>query len=132
MSLCNPEVHEVLDAFLGSGTPATVYLGFLTAAANAVGTTFTEYAGNGYARVAVTNNATNFPAAASRTKTNGAEVLWPVATAQWTALVEVAVFDASSGGNPRAVAQITGAPVNIAAGKIARIAAGALTFVAAF
>jgi hypothetical protein len=132
MSLTDPEVHEELDHFLGSGSPATVYLGFLTVAANAAGTSFTEYTGNGYARVAVVNNATNFPAAAARTKTNGTEILWPVATAQWTALVEVAVFEASSGGNPRAVAQITGAPINIAAGKIARIAAGALDFVAAF
>lgn len=132
MSITDPEIHELLDAFLGSGSPATVYLGFLTVAANSAGSSFTEYAGNGYARVAVTNNATNFPAAAARTKTNGTEILWPVATTQWDDLVEVAVFETSSGGNPRAVAQITGAPVDIAAGKIARIAAGALDFVATF
>lgn len=44
----------------------------------------TEVSGSGYARVAVTNNTTNFPAAASGQKSNGTLIAFPTATGAWT------------------------------------------------
>lgn len=58
---------ELLDHVLGNAAysaPATVHFAWFTALTGEAGGG-TEATGGGYARVAVTNNATNFPAAAS-------------------------------------------------------------------
>jgi hypothetical protein len=60
-----------LDAILGSGTPATVYVCAYSAAPTKAGggTEITNLP-----RKAVTNNATNFPGAAAGAKSNGVEI----------------------------------------------------------
>lgn len=85
--------NAILNHFRGISTysrPATLYL----AAFN----NGTELSGNGYARVAVTNNATNFPAATARRKVLAVEQLFPQASATWT-VTEIRLMDASSNGN---------------------------------
>jgi hypothetical protein len=94
--------------------PATYYFGILVDTNSddqrAAGT-FTEVASaNGYARVAVTNNATNFPGAVLGTITlNGAsvpamikncaiEIRWPTATGPWGTARGWAIFDGSGSG----------------------------------
>lgn len=59
----------------------------------------TEVTGGSYARVAVTNNSTNWPAAAAGAKSNGTVITFPTATADWGTIVAFAILDASSGGN---------------------------------
>lgn len=71
--------NEVLDDWLGSGSPATVWIALYTATPSDAGGG-TEVAGNAYARVSVTNNATNWPAAASGSKDNGVAFTFPTAT----------------------------------------------------
>ena len=129
MSLMNDYENKALDALFGSGSPATLYLGLLTVDAAEDGTGFTEMAGSGYARVAVTNNATNFPAAAGN-KANGTVIEWPATTGAWNNLIRLGVFEAASGGNPKATAPLTGAPVSIPAGRIPRLAIGAMVWTA--
>jgi hypothetical protein len=75
---------DTLDAWLGSTTlgPATVYIALFTAAPTAGGGG-TEVTGGSYARVAVTNNATNFPAASGASKSNGTLIDFGTATADW-------------------------------------------------
>ena len=52
-----------LNLDLGSGTPATWYVALLTAMpTDGTGTGLVEAAWTGYARIALTNNGTNFPA----------------------------------------------------------------------
>ena len=76
---------------------ATVYLALFTAAPNETGGG-TEVSGGSYARLAITNNATNFPAASGGQKTNGIALTFPAASASWGAVSHWAIMSASSGG----------------------------------
>jgi hypothetical protein len=74
----------------------------MTASPNPDGSGVVEPSGNGYARVAVTNNATEWPAASSREKTHANNIIWAAASGgPWGTLTHVGVFDALSGGNVR-------------------------------
>lgn len=108
MGATDIEERTILDARFGSGTPATWYFGLTTTAGNDDGTGVTEPTGIGsYARVAVTNNATNFPAATTAagvsSKTNGTAIPWPNPTANWGKIVGYIITDALTGGNIRYV-----------------------------
>lgn len=97
----------ILDYLLGAGAlakPATVYVALSTAAYSeaATGAAMTEVAGGGYARVAVTNDATNFPAATGAspaTKANGTAITFPTASASWGTVTSFYIVDAGTGGN---------------------------------
>lgn len=93
------------DHVLGAVTytpPASVYLALFTAnptdagGGTEVGTgTWTNYA-----RLAVTNNTTNWPSSASGVKSNGVAFNFPASTQTGDVVVTgMAVMDASSGGN---------------------------------
>lgn len=104
MGLAQYLQRKILDHVLGKTTftaPATVYIALYTVApTNAGGGT--EVTGGSYARVAVTNNTTNFPNASGgdpASKANGAAVTFPTPTADWGLVVAWAMMDASSGGN---------------------------------
>lgn len=99
--------NTVLDLLYGSGSPATLYFGLYTSAPNADGTGGTEVTGGSYARKAMTNNATNFPAAATRQKSNGVAIDFVTATALWGTVEAVGVFSASSGGTPMEFGDLT-------------------------
>ncbi len=90
--------NATLDAWLGSTVlgPATVYVALFTAAP-AAGGGGTELAMTGYARVAVTNNATNFPAASSATKNNGTLIDFGTLTGTGATITWAAVVKTSSG-----------------------------------
>lgn len=92
---------KLLDHVLGATVytaPATTYIALYTATpADAGGGT--EVAGGSYARIAKTNNATNWPAAAAGSKSNGTDIDFGTATANWGTIVAVAILDAASGGN---------------------------------
>ncbi len=90
--------NQTLDAWLGSTTlgPGTVYVALFTAAPTAAGGG-TEVSGGGYARVAVTNNATNFPAASAASKSNGAAIDFGTASADWNTITHAAVVKTSAG-----------------------------------
>lgn len=97
--------NSLLDAMVGPGwtPPATVYFG-LYAVLPTDTTAGTEFDGTtepGYARVAMTNNATNFPAASSASKTLGANVVFPTnsSASAWANAVGWGLWDASTGGN---------------------------------
>lgn len=97
---------KLLDHVLGGVAytpPATVYVGLATEAITdaTTGTTVAEPTGGAYARVAVTNNATNWPAASgtTATKKNGTEIAFPEATAGWGTVTYFFIADAATGGN---------------------------------
>lgn len=54
---------KVLNDLFGSGSPANIEVGLCTGVTEA-GVITGEPVGNGYARVSLTNNTTNFPASA--------------------------------------------------------------------
>jgi hypothetical protein len=87
--------NETLDKWFGGTNftpPATWYVGLLK-------TGDTELSGDGYARVAVTNNTTNCPAAVAKQQAIAVSVTFPVATADWDEALKVGLWDAPTGGN---------------------------------
>lgn len=122
--------NELLDHLLGAATytpPATLHLALFTVAPSDSGGG-TEVTGGSYARLAVTNNATNFPAASGGTKSNGADMDFPTASANWGTLVAYAIFDASSGGNMLGWADLN-APVVVNNSDTFRFPSGSLDFI---
>lgn len=78
-----------------SAAPGTIYVALMNVAST--NTTFgTEVSGSAYARVAVTNNGTNFGAAASRQKKNATAVTFVTATGAWTTANAVSLLDHAS------------------------------------
>lgn len=58
-----------------------------------------EPSGGGYARVAVPNDTTNWPAASVGQTSNSTDIVFPVATADWGQVAVVSICDAATGGN---------------------------------
>jgi hypothetical protein len=91
-----------LDAWFGAvalSVPGTWYCALSTTTPTEAGTNFTEPSSGAYARVAVTNNATNFPAASSGAKTNGTAITFPESTASWGTITHIGFYNQASGGS---------------------------------
>lgn len=113
-SLANQTEQAVLNHWFGSTTPSvpvTYYLALSTTIPADDGTNVTEPVGNGYERVAVTNNTTNFPGASignPTVKTNGTTIIWPTASGgSWGNIQSAPIYDAASGGNMIAAGTLT-------------------------
>lgn len=124
--------NRVLDLLLGSShdttaMPATVYVALITTApTNANGASIVEVSGGSYARVAVTNNDTNWPAATGRAKSNGTTIAFPASTASWGTVVGFALYDAASAGNFLAYGALSSSQA-IGSGVTPQFLAGAFT-----
>ena len=101
--------------------PSTLYVALYTVAPSDTGGG-TEVSGGGYARqtAAFTVSGTD-PTQASNT----AAIEYPTATANYGSVVAVGVFDASSGGNLMAYANLTSSKV-VSTGDVFRFNAGDL------
>lgn len=116
------DTHAILNNRFGAvatSPAATYYLGLSTTAPASDGTGVTEpvsgATANGYARLAVANNTTNFPNAANRQKSNGAAFTMGTATADWGVITHFVLFDNLTGGALRAYGPLD-APVTIVTG----------------
>lgn len=77
----------------------TLYVALFTIMPTAAGGG-TEPSGSGYARVAVTNNSSNFPVATGQQDSNASLYDFGTPTGSgWGTIVGAAYFDAASGGN---------------------------------
>lgn len=105
MGAKHAELRALADSRLGSGSPATWYLGMSIAQSNPDGSGFVEPVGLNYARVAITNNVTNWPAATTvggrTTKKNGAKFTFANPSGAWGVLVEWGLFLVLTGGTPQ-------------------------------
>jgi hypothetical protein len=96
---------KVLDTVFSATafpTIATHYVALYTVIPTDVNAAGTEVTGGSYARVAITNNATTWPAAsgtAPTSKANGIAVTFPAPTANWGVVVGFAIYDAATVGN---------------------------------
>lgn len=121
MSFSNTYETTVLQWTFTNGAvtrPTAWYLGLFTAAPGEAGGG-TEVSGGGYVRKAVTFSVSGNLA------TNSAAVEFDVATADWGTITDIAVFDASTGGNQIAYATLTTSKT-IATGDVLRVPAGDL------
>jgi hypothetical protein len=128
MSFSDYLENKVLDHVLGGGDysrPGTVYIGLSTTAITD-STAATEPSGGSYARVAVVNDSTNFPAAESGSKANGMPITFPAATASWGTIVGFFIADAASEGNVLAYGALSASQA-VASGETINFAVGALT-----
>lgn len=95
---------KVLAHVLGNTAytaPTTLYVSLFTVTPSDAGGG-TEVTGGSYARVAVTNNTTNFPAptgTSPTTSTNGTAITFPAPTANWGTVVAFGIHDAATLGN---------------------------------
>lgn len=113
-----------LDKWFGATNftpPATWYVGLLK-------TGDTELSGDGYARVAVTNNTTNFPNASAKQKSIATSVTFPTATADWDEALKVGFWDASTAGNLK-FKTLLDEPVTVLDGVEFAFNAGDLVFI---
>jgi len=98
---------QIISYWFQNGTvaskPTTVYVTLYTATPGDPSASGTEVViGTGsYARVAVTNNATNWPGPTSNngTVSNGAAITFPAPTSNWGTVVAMAIYDAATSGN---------------------------------
>ena len=87
---------------VASTAPATYYVALSTTEPADDGTNVTEPSGNGYARVAVTKNTTNWTdPTTSRALSNAVAITFPTPTGSWGTVLYVALYTASSGGTFR-------------------------------
>lgn len=96
--------NALLNYILGDTVytvPGTFYVALSTAAWSAAttGTSIVEPSGGGYTRVATTNDTTMWPATTIGSKSNGAAITFPLATANWGTIQSFYLIDAASGGN---------------------------------
>jgi hypothetical protein len=115
-SMTTLQERRILDAAFG-GTAltlqSTVYFGLFLSMPDDSGATGNEVSGNGYARVPLANNTTNFPNATTAasfitSKWNGVAITFAAdVTADWGQVIGLGVFDAITAGNMLWVADIT-------------------------
>lgn len=103
-SLSNAYENKLLDLLFGAvdpSLPASFYVGVWTTVLDDTsdGDSSGEPATGAYARVAVTRNQTNFPAAVAGAIANGTVVTFPQATASWGTIISMALLDASTSGD---------------------------------
>lgn len=122
--------NELLDQVWGGqayAAPANLFVGLSTTAPADDGTNITEPpGGNGYARVSVPNDLTNWPAAVGGTKQNGTVIQFPTASGAWGTVTHFSIYDAASGGNILGSGSLT-TPKTIDSGDTASFAVGDLT-----
>ena len=73
--------------------------------------------------MAVTNNATNWPAASGGAKSNGTDITFPTASADWGTCVAMGIFDAATAGNLLYWATLTVSKI-VSNGDTAKFATG--------
>lgn len=130
MPLTTTLENALLDSYLGAvayNAPATLYFGLSTTTPAKDGTGVTEPSGGGYARVSVTNNTSNFPAASGGSKANGSTITWPQATASWGDVTYLVVYDASANGNLLEFVSLGATAQTISSGNTPSFANGQFT-----
>jgi len=122
----------LLDEIFGGQNyipPITLYFALLTTAPTDLkaGTGGVEASYTGYARVAVTNNLTNFPVASGspRAKTNATDIVFALPSATGGTIVALGVYDSAAAGTYLAGSALT-APKSIASGDPIKLPAGSL------
>lgn len=131
MPFSDYQEKRTLDNVFGAvaATPAaTYYISLHTANPGQSGVSEVA-SSNAYARVAVTNNVTNFPnsSGSPASKSNGTAVNYPTPTGSWGTATYFGIWDASSSGNFVAGNALTTSQA-IGLNNTVSFAIGALTF----
>lgn len=130
MGLTTAGANLFLDLIFGQNQAdlATYYIGLVRTEPdiNDTGSTINEPSGGAYARVAVTNNGTNFAAAEAGEKVNDTLITFPTATGNWGNITFVVICDAASGGNLLAWGRLS-SPTQVVSGRTVSFEPGVLS-----
>lgn len=134
MSVSTTEGNSIGSEIYGGVAHAAVgtwHVALFTAAPGVGGSADNEVSGGDYARVAVTNNQTNFPAFSALTTSNGVAITFPTSTASWGTVTHVGLCASTTEGTDdvRHYGAIT--PTTIGSGITPSFAIGALTILIA-
>jgi len=103
MSFSNYLENKVLDHLFGAvvySPSSTLYVALNTGVpTDDGGGNFLEPVGNAYARVAVTNDKTNFTTANNGALENATLITFPTALGPWGTVTHFGIYDFSTGGN---------------------------------
>ena len=102
MAITYYSANRILDRNFGGTAytpPTTMYFGLSTTTIQIDGTGATEPSGGAYARVALTNDKTNWGTASNASLTNSAAVTFVESTASWGTITNVLIADALTTGN---------------------------------
>lgn len=133
MSVSTTEGNSIGSELFGATAHAAVgtwHVALFTASPGSGGSATNEVAtGTGYARVAMTNNTTNFPATSALAGANGAAITFPAATGSWGTITHVGLCASTTEGTSdvRHYGALS-APVTITNGQTPTFAIGALTW----
>lgn len=132
MSVSATEGNSVGSELFGGTAHAAIatwHVGLFTASPTSAGLGTNEVSGGSYARVAVTNNATNFPATSALTGANGTAITFPTCTVAWGTVTHVGLCASTTEGasDVRHFGALA-APVVVTAGQTPSFAIGALTW----
>lgn len=127
-----PYANHLLDYYWGGASPipdappATWYVALFTTMPIPAGTGGVEAAFTGYARVAVTNDLTQWPLAAAGLKSNANDVDYGVAASGPTTILGFGFYDAPTGGNLWFAVTVAGGSVVVNNGANAKFPAGSI------
>lgn len=102
MAICYFSANKILDRNFGGtaySSIVTMYFGLSTSTPQIDGTGATEPSGGAYARVAFTNDKTNWGTASAASLTNAAAVTFVESSASWGTVTNVGIWDALTAGN---------------------------------
>lgn len=123
-------MNTLLDEYFGDQPadtpPVTWYVGLFTTNPADDGTGGVEAAWSGYARIAVTNDLTEWPAAAAGAKSNANLLDYGVAGSGPTFITSIGLFDDPAAGNLWYWNPLTGAPITVASGGDATFPPGSV------
>lgn len=127
-----PYANDLLDYYWGGvdpipdTPPATWYVALFTTTPDPDGTGGVEAAFTGYARVAVTNDLTEWPAASGGAKANANDVDYGVAASGPTTITAFGFYDDPTVGDLWFVVEVTGGTQVINNGANAKFPPGAI------
>ncbi len=119
---------KVLNHLFGATTytpSSTLYIALNTGVPTGDGTGFLEPSGNGYARVSMTNNKTNWTTASAGALENATTITFPQATGAWGTVTHFGIYDDLTNGNLLGSGALT-LSKSIVSGDTASFASGAL------
>lgn len=122
---CEAQLLNQLFGGVPYGTPNILYFGYMVGVASETGPGAEPNSG-GYARIAVTNNTTNFAVTANQIKSNATEIQFAEATSNHGLVQAIAVFDSPTSGNMLVYFPLAN-PINITVGDAMRIPIGSIT-----
>lgn len=128
-SKSNTLENAILDTVLGGPQrtiDATVWAALYTVAPTDAGGG-TEVTGGSYARVSITNNATNWPAASGGSKSNGTAISFPQASGSWGTVVAFALHNHATADQPLIWGDLT-ASKTVTSGDTAQFAIGGIVY----